>query len=219
MNASGVLDTSRFRNDGYLVIHEFMQSWPVGEAANVLKTTSSAGSRGLLQFDAIQSLACRIRNDSCLSTLLQNLSAVQCIGFVKTQEKNWSVAFHRDVDLPCSHGGSDLPSDWLPSRTREGWSSLRPPRTFLQRCVAVRLHLDGAPEGDLRVIPGSHLTDDDALIENQTVVAVPQGGALVMRPLLLHASSKLQAVDSRRVLHFLFAPDDLPPGVHWHHQV
>ncbi len=44
---------------------------------------------------------------------------------------------------------------------------------------------------------------------------VPAGGALLMRPLLQHASSKSSSGKPRRVLHFVYAPRDLPQGLRW----
>lgn len=44
---------------------------------------------------------------------------------------------------------------------------------------------------------------------------IEKGGALVMRPLLLHASSKATGTSLRRVLHFLFGPPLLPIGLQW----
>jgi len=40
---------------------------------------------------------------------------------------------------------------------------------------------------------------------------------LLMRPLLLHASSKSSGSSRRRVLHFLFGPPVLPCGLRWAH--
>ena len=44
------------------------------------------------------------------------------------------------------------------------------------------------------------------------------GDALLMRPLTVHASSRMAegAGQRRRVLHFVFAPPDLPAGLRWH---
>jgi hypothetical protein len=47
----------------------------------------------------------------------------------------------------------------------------------------------------------------------------PRGAALVMRPLLLHASSKSTGQGRRRVLHFLFASDALPVPLQWRHAI
>lgn len=44
---------------------------------------------------------------------------------------------------------------------------------------------------------------------------VSAGGALLMRPLLQHASSKSSSGKPRRVLHFVFAPRALPQPLRW----
>jgi hypothetical protein len=49
--------------------------------------------------------------------------------------------------------------------------------------------------------------------------AVEPGGALAMRPLALHTSSKATGTSRRRVLHFVFEPPVLPYGLQWEHAV
>ena len=81
--------------------------------------------------------------------------------------------------------------------------------------VALRVHLDECDNsnGPLRVIPGSHLlgklSDDDiettARASRSIEIAVRQGDAVIMRPLLLHASSQAHVPGHRRVLHIEFA--------------
>ncbi|MGI4831621.1 MAG: phytanoyl-CoA dioxygenase family protein [Janthinobacterium lividum] len=87
--------------------------------------------------------------------------------------------------------------------------------------VLVRFHLDncGEENGALRVIPGSHLhgrtpeNEIRAMRETPEVVcAVSVGGALLMRPLLLHASSPSRVPGHRRVVHLDFASVQLPNG-------
>ena len=45
---------------------------------------------------------------------------------------------------------------------------------------------------------------------------VPSGGALLMRPLLLHASAASQSPRHRRVIHLEYAADSLPGSLQWH---
>ena len=82
-------------------------------------------------------------------------------------------------------------------------------RGVLNELLAVRRHLDdtGPDNAPLQVVPGSHLTlaDDGIRVHCE----VPRAGVLAMRPLLLHASSKIRR-GKRRVLHFLFVPRELP---------
>jgi hypothetical protein len=46
-------------------------------------------------------------------------------------------------------------------------------------------------------------------------VPVARGGVMVMRPLLLHASSKASVDLPRRVLHFVFGPSRPAKGLSW----
>jgi ectoine hydroxylase-related dioxygenase (phytanoyl-CoA dioxygenase family) len=91
--------------------------------------------------------------------------------------------------------------------------------------VTVRLHLDdcGPDNGPLRVIPGSHtaLLRDDALAARvaagpEVACTAPAGGAVVMRPMILHASSPARSPAHRRVVHIEYAPDQpLDGGLEW----
>ena len=49
----------------------------------------------------------------------------------------------------------------------------------------------------------------------ETECTLTRGDALVLRPLLLHASSKGNGHSRRRVLHFVFGPRELPCGLRW----
>ena len=98
------------------------------------------------------------------------------------------------------------------------------PQTVLSRILAIRLHLDASEpdNGPLRVIPGSHehgklSAEQVAAIPKagSAVCTVPRGGALLMRPLLLHASSACITLKPRRVIHLEYAADDLPGGLKW----
>ncbi len=116
-----------------------------------------------------------------------------------------------------------------------GWSTkqdmvfVQPPLKVLQSQVAVRLHLDacGPQDGPLHVIAGTHRRGligpiEAARLRQETsadTCAVATGAAMVMKPLLLHASSKATGSSRRRVLHFVFGPPELPSGVRWHHTV
>jgi len=104
----------------------------------------------------------------------------------------------------------------------DGWY-VQPPCGVMEQLVAVRLHLDPccAEDGPVHVVPGSHL---QGVISAQEAVAMRQyeqaclaqvGDVLVMRPLLLHRSSKATGASRRRVLHFLFCPVELPHGLAW----
>jgi len=70
----------------------------------------------------------------------------------------------------------------------------------------VPISTDGFPEDKIRSIRQT---------VSETVCAIGVGGALLMRPLLLHASSPSRAPEHRRVIHLDFAGVRLPAGMSW----
>jgi hypothetical protein len=150
--------------------------------------------------------------------------AVRALLFDKNAAANWSVPWHQDVAIAVKER-IDVPgfSAWS---VKNGVVHVHPPAGVLQRMLAVRVHLDdcGPENGALRVLPGSHRAGrlSDAGVsawQDSTGPAeccVARGGLLVMRPLLLHASSRISSSAARRVVHLEYAADPLPGGLEWH---
>ena len=216
---------SQFKKDGYFVIPAVIDAVLNRRlGAFVGGIASGAGSRRLLDAAWCAHLAGALRGDARIRSLLpRDAVAVQCTLFNKSPTKNWLVALHQDLSIPVSSRVNNPEcSGWS---EKEGQLYVQPPVSVLERLVVVRLHIDDclAESGALRVVPHSHMegrvdpSQADALRQNrgETVVAVAQGGVLVMRPLLLHASSKATSLTPRRVLHFLFGPPSLPLGLEW----
>ncbi len=162
--------------------------------------------------------------DARLAALLPRSHVpVQCTAFEKSADRNWLVPLHQDVAIPVAervdHPGC---GGWS---NKQGTWFVQPPDDVLARLVAVRVHVDdcGPDDGVLNVVAGSHrhgrLGDDAAVAMRDargvTPCPVPRGGAMAMRPLLLHASAKSAGTSRRRVLHFLFGPAQLPCGLAW----
>jgi ectoine hydroxylase-related dioxygenase (phytanoyl-CoA dioxygenase family) len=93
--------------------------------------------------------------------------------------------------------------------------------------VSTRIHLDACDEdnGPLRVIGGSHrfgrLSEaavDGHTVAPPTVCTADLGDVLLMKPLLLHASSKARTPSRRRVLHLEWACEALPAPLSWRWQ-
>jgi ectoine hydroxylase-related dioxygenase (phytanoyl-CoA dioxygenase family) len=187
-----------------------------------------AGTRNLLRAPWCASLAMRIRADSEVAPFLTTDTAtVQCILFEKSKRRNWLVPLHQDLSIPVAEVVSDRRvSGWT---EKEGTLYAQPPPDVLSEVLCVRLQLDESSDrnGNLRVVPGSHRHGRLSTGEAQVLRAklgvvdcpVPRGAALMMRPLLLHASSKLIRNEARRVLHFVIAPKSLPLGLRWAHEV
>src|SRR5262249_50979349 len=118
--------------------------------------------------------------------------------FEKTPTSNWLVAWHQDTALPF-RTRHHTPG-WGPWSMKAGLHHAHAPAWALDRVVALRVHLDESTgeNGPLRVVPYSHTLgrlSDEAIAEQVRKRAhhsccVPQGAILVMKPLLIHASSK-----------------------------
>lgn len=99
-----------------------------------------------------------------------------------------------------------------------------PPEDVLKNTVTLRIHLDDTDEknGALKVIPGSQnkrLSGEEISLITQNSLPytceVGCGGIHLMKPLLLHASSKTINQKHRRVIHLEFTTIELPNGLEW----
>ena len=148
---------------------------------------------------------------------------VRALFFDKTVEANWHVAWHQDLTIAVVEK-IETP-EYIAWSVKEGSVHVQPERRVLEGMAAIRLHLDAcnASNGALKVLPGSHLHGklDAAAIKKWThetnpfVCEIPKGGALLMRPLLLHSSAPSQNPAHRRVVHIEYATEELPNGLKW----
>jgi hypothetical protein len=224
------VNLDRFEVDGFVVVFPLVDAAACIEIGAALAQVGSkgVGIRDLLEFSWCVELAQAIRAKLLMLELLPSDSvAVQCTYFEKSRDQNWLVAVHQDLSIPVR--------EKIDHAALFGWSKkeetifVQPPDEILQTMVAVRLHIDdcGPEDGPLRVVPGSHqagrLSNAMALHERdrrgECVCTVERGGAMLMKPLLLHASFKATGNSKRRVLHFIFGPRTLPYGLKWKHAV
>ena len=145
----------------------------------------------------------------------------KAIYFDKPAGSNWLVAWHQDLMINVA-ARADAPG-YGPWTTKAGWVAVQPPAEVLAQSCTVRLHLDhcDATNGALKVVPGSHLW---GVVPADTIAAhtaaavmceVPAGGAMLMKPLLLHASGRSSSARPRRVIHLEFSSAELPAGLAW----
>jgi ectoine hydroxylase-related dioxygenase (phytanoyl-CoA dioxygenase family) len=102
---------------------------------------------------------------------------------------------------------------------------VQPPIAVLNQMITFRIHLDDSSQanGCLKVLPKSHelgILDQNEIQEyvqhNRSVICEARSGsALVMRPHILHASSKAKNPSQRRVLHLEYSSFKLPSGISW----
>ena len=211
----------RFARAGDVVLPDLLPPAALEEAGRALERPAGRGGRrrggvrGLLdRFPAVRALAVRPEVRGAAAAVLGGApAAVRATLFDKTAEANWTVPWHPDERVALADRVDDPAwTDW--KRSGGVWTA-RPPRAFLLRMAAVRVHLDpcGPGAGPLRVRPGSHRGAGGP----PRVCAVPAGGAVVICPALLHASGKATAPGRRRVIHIEYAPPGPPGGACWRH--
>ena len=154
----------------------------------------------------------------------ENATVVRAIFFDKTADANWKVPWHQDLTIAVKE-----------KRETRGFSAwtrkadvqhVQPPVGILEKMITLRFHLDDTDEtnGALKVIPKSHKSGRLSAAEikswreaNETrLCSVKKGDCLVMRPLILHASSAGTSPKNRRVVHLEFSAEGLPNGLCWY---
>lgn len=209
---------------GFALIPGLLDDRDVSQLIGVLGAAEGAGSRGMLAQADVRMLA---GSEKVLAAVRPHLPAapraVRAIYFDKTPDANWLVPWHQDLTI-CVEEKRETPG-FGPWSEKAGQHHVQPPAEILEQMITLRIHLDdtGPENGALRVLPGSHrhgklsAAQITALRNSTTeeVCAAAAGDALLMRPLLLHASSRSSIPGHRRILHIEFAGCDLPAGLRW----
>jgi ectoine hydroxylase-related dioxygenase (phytanoyl-CoA dioxygenase family) len=165
-------------------------------------------------------------NTGALRRVIAELFPAGChltkaIYFDKPAGSNWLVAWHQDLMVNVNRRANL--SGFGPWTSKADWVAVQPPVAILENTCTIRLHLDDcdATNGALKVVPGSHsrgvvpAETISTLTATPVVCAVPAGGAMLMKPLLLHASNRSTSTRPRRVIHLEFSADELPQELAW----
>ena len=220
------MENLRFERAGFTIIRNCLPDELVFHLRSILPE-SQPNTRNALSIPVIAELArSQTIRKWVVPVLGEGCFAVRAILFNKNQNSNWKVAWHQDCVIAV-RSRAEIPG-WGPWTLKAGVPHVRPPDAILARMLAIRIHLDdcGADNGPLRMLPGSHihgLLSDFAIAalpkNSEIVCATNRGDALLMRPLVVHASSAARSPASRRVIHIEFASDYLPHGLNWRDEV
>ncbi len=218
-----------FSRDGYEIVNDFIE--PVYLDAIKAETemfdfeVNKAGIRNAeVRLESVRALL----NTGALSKhaesyLGKQSNFVRAILFDKTPKNNWLVTWHQDKTIMVS-SKQDI-EGWGAWSIKNGCHHVQPGLEVLNSMVAFRLHIDASTEesGCLRVIPESHAQGvmlqteiDDYVRQSVSIQCIAKAySALIMRPHLLHASSKAARPSHRRVLHVEYSSYVLPEGLAW----
>lgn len=210
--------------DGFEIIRDVLDSTERQRIIDSLGRVDGAGKRGVLAIPEVAALA---RSDRLLGLIRPHVSGnprpVRAIYFDKSPDANWLVPWHQDLTLAVRE---NVPTKGFgPWSVKDGVPHVQPPISLLEQMLTIRLHLDAADasNGALRALPGSHrlgrLSADQIAKQrsksHEILCAAPAGAGMLMRPLLLHASSHSSHRGHRRVLHIEYAGFDLPGALEW----
>ncbi len=217
---------------GYLLLENVFQDAELQELVKAIETTRKAaavlcapGVRQLLQTcPTVRAFAKAHPLIDIVSAVLgAGARPVRAILFDKSPAANWYVTWHQDLSIPVKHR-VDV-AGFGPWSTKEGITHVQPPAPILEGMLSARIHLDDCDleNGPIKFIPGSHKGGilEPSQIDSRRAPGefvscpVKRGDVILMRPLILHSSSKSDHPSSRRVLHLEYANASLPSGLEW----
>ena len=150
-----------------------------------------------------------------------NYFVVKSIYFDKPETSNWYVSYHQDLTISVDR---KVELENFGSWTRkQNQFAVQPPIDIMENIYTIRIHLDDTDEnnGALRVIPKSHSKKIyrpetiDWNTETEITCNVKKGGIMIMKPLILHSSSRTTNNRKRRVIHIEFSNQELPTEIKW----
>lgn len=159
------------------------------------------------------------------SSFGRDFFVVKSIYFDKPPSSNWYVAYHQDLTISVDNK-ADLDGFTLWTKKQDQYA-VQPSIELLENIITIRIHLDdtNSENGALKVIPESH---NKGIIRPETIqfdqgqefsCTVPKGGVMLMKPLLLHSSSRTTNDKQRRVIHIEFSNKELPEGLNWSERI
>jgi hypothetical protein len=212
--------------EGCLQLHSAVDAPVISDLIAALSTFAPAHARrNLLRVPIFRRFASGEQALAVIAPILgPGAFPVRATLFDKLPSANWKVPWHQDLAIAVREK-HEVPG-FGPWSVKEGVAHVQPPLEVLENMLTLRLHLDDcfANNGPLRVLPGTHRYGILAAARIQelrqshreTAATLSAGGILLMRPLLLHASSSALNPGHRRVLHIDYAAAPLPEPLQWH---
>jgi ectoine hydroxylase-related dioxygenase (phytanoyl-CoA dioxygenase family) len=220
----------RLERDGYAIADAVLTSATCEEVSGAIPAVIArrGGVRDLIGTEIVARILRSHQVREAVSLFLDApFVAVKATLFDKTADANWRVQWHQDRTISVKQRRETAGSG--PWTMKGGVPHVEPPTEVLRSMIAMRIQLDpcGPENGPLKVVPGSHTRgklSPEAIAAvvaegRQTLLALPQGSILFMRPLLVHASSPAERPQHRRVLHIEFAPEQAIMPLEWHKAV
>jgi ectoine hydroxylase-related dioxygenase (phytanoyl-CoA dioxygenase family) len=226
-----MIDLEQFEREGFVMTPSLLSSDEIAHLISLVEDNVSSdrkrgGVRDIMhRVPELRAVADNAKVRELVEQVLGSRAfVVRTTLFAKTGGANWKVPWHQDVTIAIKER-RDI-AGYGPWSIKEDVTHVQPPVEVLERMVTVRVHLDDCPasNGALRIMPGTHKLGklnqnhvEEHIHEPRAVYCEARSGeALIMRPLLLHASSAAAFPGHRRILHFDYAASSLSEGLEWH---
>lgn len=217
--------TLSLASDGVTILRNVLSAEQVEQLVGASGAVARAGVRNAL--GAIPPVRRIVESEQLTGVLRQWLGSratlTRAILFDKHDGANWAVPWHQDTVIGVRER-IDVPG-FGPWSVKQGVTHVRAPARILESMLTVRVHIDAADasNGALMILRGTHregILDDNRIRQiasttEPTICEARAGDAVLMRPLLLHASARSTSTRRRRVLHLEYACGKLPGGLRW----
>ncbi len=219
---------------GFTIIEEIYSKQEIKNIINVIEQADKSKEtfrksmdlfairQFLKEIPEVEKLIFTERAKKIVSSLFgEDFFCIKSIYFDKPETSNWYVAYHQDLTISVDKKREI--AGFGPWTNKQNQFAVQPPIAILENIFTLRIHLDDTDHenGALNVIEKSHLKQiyrpENIDWEKETVktCVVHQGGVMIMKPLLLHSSSRTTNGKRRRVIHIEFSNQELPAGLNW----
>lgn len=223
-----------FKSQGYSIIRDIYSNDEISsiiesiqnhktDNKNTIDTNSLYAIRQLINYKPeIKNIVFNNRLKIVLNKLFSSdYFLTKAIYFDKPPLSNWFVSYHQDLSISVDK--KSITEGYKNWTFKNGQYGVQPPVNILENTVTVRIHLDDTTKenGALRVIPKSHIKgviridSENFNIKDEKICELNKGDIMLMKPLLLHASSKTTNKKRRRVIHLEFNDSTLHEPLEW----
>jgi predicted DNA-binding transcriptional regulator YafY len=227
--SDAVVANQQLIKNGYSIVNQFYTQKELRKIGKELHNyfnksdESTFGKRTLIKdIPSLKSLLFNENLERLVKTIDPNAFLTKAIYFDKPDDSNWYVTWHQDIPINVKE---KIETEGFKAWTKKkDIHSVCPPEEVLKNIFTIRIHLDltTIQNGALKVVPGSHTKqfsdEEKERITSKldpTIIEVREGGIQLMKPLLLHSSSKSQSQKRRRVIHLEFSSMELPGELEW----
>jgi len=217
---------NKFKKQGYQIIEKVYSEKEINRICSILENKEFEKKFGVREFlknnpELIEAIFTK-RLIEIINSIAPKAIPIKSLYFDKPPNANWVVTWHQDLTINLQSKKENIGyKNW---RVLKGRTVVQPPTEMLENIFTIRIHLDDCTKenGALKVVEGSHQLGVISIKDwvsnkkgNEQFCEVQKGGILLMKPLTLHSSKRVENDKNRRVIHIEFCDKELPKDLEW----